>query len=301
MDQRDEFSNSTKALLSRRVGTLCSNPTCSVPTYGPSDDPGKSSSRGVAAHVAAARKGGPRYDCSMTSEERSAPANGLWLCENCAKIIDTDEARFSKAVLLNWKQRAEDRARKALENPRVVNFGSDFADTLLLVAIQRFAPSLRVTAPPAGKRWRRRVTIHPLQASRQLLDVKIPIVQDSQFLRPGECLVTLSCQNQGIGMDQFVKVDLRFQASAIRRVEVPNPDLFQLRSGGKPTSSYASFLIRELLPRENVHGLIVAKDGISLTAALSSQNRSDSPEVHIFEVTTGQDELVDAPIEFWKK
>lgn len=301
MDQRDEFSSATKLLLSKRVGTLCSNLACSVPTYGPNDNPEKSTSRGVAAHIAAAAERGPRYDGSMTSEQRCAVANGIWLCENCAKIIDTDEARYSTDVLREWKRKAEQRARKALENPRVVNFGSDFADTVLLVAVQRSARSLAIMRPPIGKMWSRKVTIHPLRTGRQLLDVHMPIVYDSQLLRPGERLITLSCQNQGTGMDQYVKIDVRFQTSSIRQVDIPNPDVFQLRSGGKPTSSFATFFIRELLPGEHVNGKIIATDGVDLTATLSSQNRANSPEVHTFEVITGGDELVDVPLQFWRK
>ena len=42
------------------------------------------------AHICAAAQGGPRYDASMTPEERKSFENGIWLCQSCSKLIDTD-------------------------------------------------------------------------------------------------------------------------------------------------------------------------------------------------------------------
>ena len=70
MEERDEFSRKVEEILAKRVGTLCSNPQCSVPTYGPSESPSKSLNKGVAAHIRAAAQGGPRYDPEISSEER---------------------------------------------------------------------------------------------------------------------------------------------------------------------------------------------------------------------------------------
>ena len=70
----------------------------------------KSVNVGEAAHITAAAPGGKRYDPSLTPEDRRAASNGMWLCELCAKLIDTDEARFTVEVLRKWKKDAEDRA-----------------------------------------------------------------------------------------------------------------------------------------------------------------------------------------------
>ena len=51
----------------------------------------KSVNVGEAAHITAAAPGGKRYDPSLTPEDRRAASNGMWLCELCAKLIDTDE------------------------------------------------------------------------------------------------------------------------------------------------------------------------------------------------------------------
>jgi hypothetical protein len=105
---RDEFTSSTKDLLANRVGRKCSNPNCRKLTCGANDNPSKITNIGVAAHICAAAEGGPRFDPSMTSEERKAFDNGIWLCQNCAKLIDSDPIRYTKELLKSWKSIAEE-------------------------------------------------------------------------------------------------------------------------------------------------------------------------------------------------
>ncbi len=93
LSKRDEFTSSTKDLLANRVGRRCSNPNCRKLTCGANDNPSKITNIGVAAHICAAAEGGPRFDSNMTSEERKAFDNGIWLCQNCAKLIDSDSIR----------------------------------------------------------------------------------------------------------------------------------------------------------------------------------------------------------------
>ncbi|QGQ23935.1 hypothetical protein F1728_15145 [Gimesia benthica] len=62
---------------------------------------------GVAAHITAASVGGPRYDAFCGKEYRSSAQNGIWLCQTCAKLIDSDPSQFSKEILLDWKLVAE--------------------------------------------------------------------------------------------------------------------------------------------------------------------------------------------------
>jgi hypothetical protein len=107
----DDFSDQVRRALAARVGNLCSNPDCRALTSGPQDDPAKSVNVGVAAHITAASPGGPRHDSNLLSEERCAPANGIWLCQNCAKLVDNDPIRFTTEVLTQWKRRAEMEAR----------------------------------------------------------------------------------------------------------------------------------------------------------------------------------------------
>jgi hypothetical protein len=74
---RDEFSPKTKRLLADRVGHVCSNPNCRAPTSGPRLESDKAVVAGDAAHITAASPNGPRYDPSLTSEERRHHSNGI--------------------------------------------------------------------------------------------------------------------------------------------------------------------------------------------------------------------------------
>jgi hypothetical protein len=107
----DDFSDAVKKTLANRVGHECSNPECRARTSGPQDDPSKAVNLGVAAHITAASPGGPRYDSSLSPEERSGHGNGIWLCQNCAKHIDNDPARYTVDVLRKWKTDAEAEAK----------------------------------------------------------------------------------------------------------------------------------------------------------------------------------------------
>jgi hypothetical protein len=101
---RDDFDANTKQTLARRVGFRCSNPNCRKMTSGPQVDPTKSVNIGVAAHISAASPGGKRYDSRMSTQERKSIDNGMWLCQNCAKLIDSDEKRYSVDLLNDWKR-----------------------------------------------------------------------------------------------------------------------------------------------------------------------------------------------------
>jgi len=107
---RDDFLELTKQALAARVNYCCSNPNCRAQTSGPQVEPTKALNVGVAAHITGAAPGGPRYDATLTSGERANIANGVWLCQTCAKLVDNDPARFDAASLRDWKIRAEQQA-----------------------------------------------------------------------------------------------------------------------------------------------------------------------------------------------
>src|SRR4051812_2330167 len=107
MVRRDEFTLSTKRTLAHRVGHLCSNPACQVPTSGPRLEPDGILTLGDAAHITAAASNGPRYDLTLTVEQRRHADNGIWLCVVCARIVDHDESRHTVTELCDWKTAAE--------------------------------------------------------------------------------------------------------------------------------------------------------------------------------------------------
>jgi hypothetical protein len=87
-------------------------------TSGPAQDEDKSINVGVAAHITAASPGGPRYDASLEPETRRSAPNGIWLCQVCAKLIDSDLPRFPADQLRKWKQDAVERAFTAIATAR---------------------------------------------------------------------------------------------------------------------------------------------------------------------------------------
>lgn len=111
---RDDFTQKTKDILARRVSFVCSNPACRKRTCGPGDQPNETVNIGVAAHITAASEGGPRYDPFMTAEERSSVENGIWLCQNCAHLIDVDPERYPVTMLDAWKEQTETEARASI-------------------------------------------------------------------------------------------------------------------------------------------------------------------------------------------
>jgi hypothetical protein len=111
---RDDFTEEVKRTLAARAGTVCSNPDCRALTSGPQNDSTKALNVGVAAHITSAAEGGPRYNSSLSSEERRHPDNGIWLCQTCAKLIDNDAAEFTERLLRAWKEIAEHRARTSV-------------------------------------------------------------------------------------------------------------------------------------------------------------------------------------------
>lgn len=114
--KRDDFTAAVKKLLRERVGHRCSNPECRVPTSGPSD-PGKALNVGDAAHITAAAEGGPRYDPTISPDQRSAFENGIWLCTKCARIVDSSISNHSVDLLRQWKSQAEENAANEVGRP----------------------------------------------------------------------------------------------------------------------------------------------------------------------------------------
>ena len=135
---RDDFSLKTKELLAKRVANRCSNPGCRQLTSGPQEDPTKVVNIGVAAHVTAASADGPRFDPSLTPDERRSVENGIWLCQSCAKLVDNDPIRYEADVLRQWKVLAEKSAARELEYRRSIDTDSD----QVFIELERIMPDL---------------------------------------------------------------------------------------------------------------------------------------------------------------
>jgi hypothetical protein len=103
---RDDFTQPTIQLLAKRAGFRCSNPDCRRPTSGPGA--GQAAvNLGVAAHITAASRRGPRFDELLPGEARTSADNGIWLCQQCSRLVDADASGHSVATLQEWKAFAE--------------------------------------------------------------------------------------------------------------------------------------------------------------------------------------------------
>lgn len=126
---RDNFPEKVIRTLQERAGNRCSNQNCACVTSGPHTNPDKASRIGVAAHITAAAKNGPRFDPTLSTEERSSIQNGIWLCQSCSRLIDVDPENYPVAVLQQWRQNTEDQARQEIEGcslasiPKAENLG----------------------------------------------------------------------------------------------------------------------------------------------------------------------------------
>ncbi len=130
---RDDFSAAVKTVLALRVANRCSSPNCGAVTSGPGLQPETAVNVGVAAHITGASPGGPRYDPDLTPGERASAANGIWLCQTCAKLIDSDTGRYTVPLLRGWKAESESRTAKMLAS------GAGSSDDALRLTIPSLA------------------------------------------------------------------------------------------------------------------------------------------------------------------
>ncbi|MBN2267226.1 MAG: hypothetical protein JW725_02690, partial [Candidatus Babeliaceae bacterium] len=129
---RDDFTEKTKETLAYRVGMRCSNPNCRKLTSGPQEKSDKALKIGVAAHITAASPDGPRYDQNLSPEQRKSPDNGIWLCQNCGKLVDNDDQRYTVDLLQQWKRISEQAALLEVENLPLPSASSKTDDIELL-------------------------------------------------------------------------------------------------------------------------------------------------------------------------
>ncbi|WP_266157225.1 hypothetical protein [Dyella silvatica] len=113
---RDDFSQSVKTVLAGRAGWKCSFPQCNRSTAGPAvESHDKWIKNGVAAHITAAAPGGPRYDASISPDQRSDISNAIWMCPTHGSLIDKEQAAYTVEEIKSWKIEAESRAARELE------------------------------------------------------------------------------------------------------------------------------------------------------------------------------------------
>jgi hypothetical protein len=112
----NKFTKNTRLILASRAGQSCSNSYCNKPTTAAHSENDKFVDVGEAAHIRGARPGSKRFDPTMSPAERSNIINGIWLCRTCAKLIDSDEMKYTVDVLYNWKRTHEAKIERQISS-----------------------------------------------------------------------------------------------------------------------------------------------------------------------------------------
>jgi hypothetical protein len=119
MSERDaNFSPTVVEAIASRAGYRCSFLGCDESTIGPGTGAEDIERKGVAAHIFSASPGprGPRGTGGLTAEQRSKASNGIWLCEDHGKIVDTDKGKnYPAPVLQAWKALQETRISREVQ------------------------------------------------------------------------------------------------------------------------------------------------------------------------------------------
>jgi len=129
---------------------------------------------GIAAHITAAAAGGPRYDATLSSEQRRDHSNGIWLCQTHGKLVDSDEVHFTVAMLREWKTQAEQSSFRAILSRQ----GAPANSALPLSAIDQLVERIRAAAVAdlAGFRRAPGWPSHPIALSLRLTSGDEPLV-----------------------------------------------------------------------------------------------------------------------------
>ena len=121
--RRDNFTKATRDQIGKQAGWHCSRPGCRRLTVGSNSAGDGEINIGVAAHICAAARGGPRYDPDMSSEERKSVSNGIWLCETHARLVDSNDPMFTVELLHEWKEAAKKWSWLHVDLPDFANAG----------------------------------------------------------------------------------------------------------------------------------------------------------------------------------
>jgi hypothetical protein len=102
-----EFNTTTARLLGERVAYMCSKPDCRILTIKARSGSESVQKKGKACHIHSASPKGPRFDPEMSDKDCKSAANGIWLCDICAREVDDDASAYSAQTLKWWKNKSE--------------------------------------------------------------------------------------------------------------------------------------------------------------------------------------------------
>lgn len=181
-----DFNKKTVETLAKRAAFKCSNPDCRVTTVGPNANPEKSTVIGEAAHIFGARPDAKRFKSEMSDNARAAITNGIWLCRNCHKLVDTDVQLYSSEILFAWREEHEKYAQAELgTSTERIRFERQISQ---LSEFEDYPPLIRriVIDKPDGWEWR--LTAELMRYLNQPLFRRISDLRDGLYIKPQQHL-----------------------------------------------------------------------------------------------------------------
>lgn len=115
--QRDRVPHAQEKVVISRSGNKCAYPNCGIDlTIDPQSAGDQPKATGKVAHITAASPGGPRYDASMPSKQRSSAGNLIYLCGPHHDAIDSQLEYHTCEFLFRAKRVHEEAVERAVRN-----------------------------------------------------------------------------------------------------------------------------------------------------------------------------------------
>lgn len=113
---RDRAPYAQEKVVIARSGNRCAYPECGVElTLDPQAAGDRPKAVGKVAHIAAASPGGPRYDETMSPEQRGSAHNLIYLCGPHHDAVDAQLEHHTLEFLVDAKRRHEEAVARAVK------------------------------------------------------------------------------------------------------------------------------------------------------------------------------------------
>lgn len=176
-----DFNKNAIETLAKRSAFKCSNPDCSIYTVGPNSNPQKATLIGEAAHIFGARPKAKRYVESMTDSARADITNGIWLCRNCHKKIDTDDPIYSAELMFAWREKHENKVLSELGNTSdKIKFEQEYAKMSIF---ENYPPLIRRIALDKPVGWEFRLTSELMKHLNRPLFRRLNDLKEQLYVR----------------------------------------------------------------------------------------------------------------------
>ncbi|MEY4581703.1 MAG: hypothetical protein RL701_6406, partial [Pseudomonadota bacterium] len=303
---RDDFPATTRNRIARLAGYRCSYPGCRRPTIGATSDGTNEIDIGIAAHICAAAPGGPRFDGSMTPDERKSAENGIWLCSVHSKVIDSRDSQYTVEVLRGWKVQAQrDSWRRIVHNdaPQCLSVVATFHGEQLADIRTAFTADLDVFR--RSDKWSRSAV--PLTLEVEGLDAPVSTSALASALATLDNLIVVAPPGSG-------KTTMLFQiAEALLETDCALPIIVPLSEWSTGTAALFETILKrqafrsisedELRAAANQPGLALLLDGWNELESAGRRRATaeiqrlqmELPELRL--VVTTRKQVLDIPID----